>query len=350
MHRLTQVKKSAINGVIHASDERSLVRTKKQCERRHFFRLGHPPDRLRLRELLEHLLFPARIILADKSLDERSVNPCRRDAIAANVVTHVVSRDGVGHREHCALAHGVSKAVRKPCRAGNRSQVQDHALATGLHVLNAAEHAVVNALHVHLKDAVEFFLRRILQFADVRDAGVVYQNVDWLMLHDVIEDTLHIHPNTYIAGVRFCFSARVANFRRYAFGMPLVHVNNMDAGSMSGEGLRDRASDTTASPGDNRNLVIQPERPITPGATHRETPLFHGIKSSWASDSALVCTSPLATRRMSSKIVSPISSTVLSPEMMGPASMSIMSGIRCARFVFVEILTTGAMGLPVGVP
>src|SRR5262249_12611458 len=113
---------------------------------------------------------------------------------------------------------------------------------------------------------------------------------------------------------------------------------------------RKRRIGPSAPAGNNGDLVIQPEGPITAEPTHSDTPLFHGIKSSWASDSALVWTSPLATRTIRSRTASPISSTVLSPEMIGPASMSMMSGILCARLQFVEILITGAMGLPVGVP
>src|SRR5438874_3514714 len=331
MQSLTQIKESTVDGVIDARDKSSLVRTQEQCERRHLFRLRHPPDRLRLCELLEHLFFPAGIVFTHESFDERGINPCRRDAITANVVAHVVPRDGIGHRQHCTFAHGVGKAIGKSCRAGNRSQVQDHSFAPGLHVLDAAEHTVVNALHIHLEDTVKLFFSGIFQFADVCDTGVVHQNIDWLKLRDLVEDALDFCANTYIAGMRLRLTTCVANFRSDAFRVAAVHINDMHAGSMSGEDLRDRAANAASAAGDNCHLVIEPERPITPGPTHRETPLFHGIKSSWASDSALVCTSPLATRMMRSKIASPISSTVFSPEMIGPASMSMMSRIRCTR-------------------
>src|SRR5262249_10186991 len=81
-----------------------------------------------------------------------------------------------------------------------------------------------------------------------------------------------------------------------------------------------------------------------------ETPLFHGMKSSCPNNSALVLISPLAILVISSRVSSPVSSTVFSPEMMGPASRSMIAGIRRANSEFVEILITGAIGLPVGVP
>ena len=40
----------------------------------------------------------------------------------------------------------------------------------------------------------------------------------------------------------------------------------------------------------------------------------------------------------------------VTPEMIGPVSKSTMSGIRCASCEFVESLTTGVIGFPVGVP
>ena len=41
---------------------------------------------------------------------------------------------------------------------------------------------------------------------------------------------------------------------------------------------------------------------------------------------------------------------VVFPEMIEPASISMMSGMRPARPELVEIFKTGAMGFPVGVP
>ena len=53
---------------------------------------------------------------------------------------------------------------------------------------------------------------------------------------------------------------------------------------------------------------------------------------------------------MYSKTSSPICSTVFSPEMIGPQSMSIISGSFTASLVLVDNFTMGLIGLPVGVP
>ena len=59
---------------------------------------------------------------------------------------------------------------------------------------------------------------------------------------------------------------------------------------------------------------------------------------------------PLATSIMKSSSASPMSGMVFWPVIMGPVSTSMISGILCAKVVFDAILTTGAMGFPVGVP
>src|ERR1700752_1932353 len=89
---------------------------------------------------------------------------------------------------------------------------------------------------------------------------------------------------------------------------------------------------------------------ILEGVVQRETPLFHGMKSFWASTSAFVRTWPLAISITLSRIASPMCSIVTSPSMIGPVSKSTISAMRRAKFEFVEIFTTGAIGFPVGVP
>src|SRR5437588_81239 len=60
--------------------------------------------------------------------------------------------------------------------------------------------------------------------------------------------------------------------------------------------------------------------------------------------------SPLPTLRVKLRIASPVSSMLASPAIMAPVSMSMMSGMRLANAEFEDILITGAIGLPVGVP
>src|SRR2546427_9726491 len=101
----------------------------------------------------------------------------------------------------------------------------------------------------------------------------------------------------------------------------------------------------------DRDLVVQPKNSCLAIARFQsDTPLFQGMKSFCASNSALVRISPLPTLRAKLRMASPVSSMVASPAMMAPVSISMMSGMRSANEEFEDILITGAIGLPVGVP
>ena len=76
-----------------------------------------------------------------------------------------------------------------------------------------------------------------------------------------------------------------------------VDIENTNYGTIRGKLKRDSATDTTPAAGDNCGLAVESE---VAGAACRlgqsEIPRFQGIKSSWFFSSALVRTSPLATR------------------------------------------------------
>src|SRR5262249_13337764 len=120
---------------------------------------------------------------------------------------------------------------------------------TRLHVLDAAVHAVVNTLDVHLEDTVELFFGCSCESADVSNAGVVHQNVDWLVLHDLVEDLLHVGANTYIASMRLRFAACAANFSGDSFCVAGIHIDDVHAGPVSGEEFRDGAANTAPAAG-----------------------------------------------------------------------------------------------------
>ena len=52
---------------------------------------------------------------------------------------------------------------------------------------NDGVHAVVEAFDVHANDAVEVFLGRALDRADVRDAGIIDQDVNALAAEQFLE-------------------------------------------------------------------------------------------------------------------------------------------------------------------
>src|SRR5258708_29151717 len=133
-------------------------------------------------------------------------------------------------------------------------------------------------------------------------------------------------------------------------GVPL-ESKRMEAGAVAAHYFGHRLPTAARTASHDRYLAVQPEQSIAVRrCTQRETPRFHGIKSSCAKDSALVLTSPLPILVTNSRIPSPASSTVFWPAMIGPASKSMMAAMRCARAELVAIFTTGAIGFPVGVP
>src|ERR1700757_1628301 len=102
-----QIHETTIQRVIHPGDERSRIRTQEESERGYFLRFSHSADRLRLRQLLEHLLLAAGIVLFQITIDQCRMNASRGNAVTANVVADVVTRDGIGHRNYRSLAGGV---------------------------------------------------------------------------------------------------------------------------------------------------------------------------------------------------------------------------------------------------
>src|SRR6202142_295283 len=152
VHELSvKIHEATIKQIVRAGDESGFVGTKKQRERRDFFRLSHPADRLRLRQLFVHFRFAPRIIFPQIVIHKRSVHARRRNAVAADIVGQIIARHGIRHCNHGAFARGIRKAVGQPAGASDRSHVEDRAAAFFLHVSNGGLHAVVVALHVDAK-------------------------------------------------------------------------------------------------------------------------------------------------------------------------------------------------------
>src|ERR1700731_3341595 len=88
-----EIDKAAIDRIIHARDKRRLIRTQEKRQRGDFPRLCHSSNRLRLGQFLEHLRLAPGISLANIVIDKRSVDPGRRDAIAADLSAQIISDD-----------------------------------------------------------------------------------------------------------------------------------------------------------------------------------------------------------------------------------------------------------------
>jgi len=100
-----------------------------------------------------------------------------RNAIAADVVRNVITGHGIGHRDHCALAGGICKAIRESGRACDRCHVKNYP-TTRLHLADTGANAIVVTLHVYAVYAVKVIFSCALDVADVRHARIVDQNVN----------------------------------------------------------------------------------------------------------------------------------------------------------------------------
>ena len=326
-----QVQESSVDWVIASGDEAGRIRAEEESQRCDFRRLPHPTDGLHLRQLLHHCLLAPGIVLVEKAIHERCVYARRRDAIAADIVTDIVARDGIGHGQHRTLAHRIGKSIGEARDRGYGGKVQNHAASGCLHVVDGGVHAVVNALYVNAEDAFEVVIGSALQLANVGDSCIVDKDLNRTAAADLAEDILHLLLIGDVAQVPLCCAALAANCRRSFLGMLLIYFEDVNRGAGLREADCDRLSDAACAPSDDRGFAVQPKsRRVVAVCVQRETPLFQGMKSSCPSNSALVFTSPLATLTMNSKMRSPASSTDSSPAMIAPVSMSMASDIRCA--------------------
>src|SRR5687768_6728849 len=83
---------AAVDRIVAPGHEGSGIRAEKEGQPGHFVRTSHPPDRLRTRQLLEHLALASGVVPGQESIDEWRVHPGRGDTVAADVLCHVVAR------------------------------------------------------------------------------------------------------------------------------------------------------------------------------------------------------------------------------------------------------------------
>src|SRR5258706_1441622 len=112
------------------------------------------------------------------------VDATGRNAVAANVVLHVVLGDGVGHGDYGAFTGRVGKAVAETGGASDGSNVDNHAAAVGFHMRDARVDAVVIALHVDEHHAIEIGFGSVFNVSDVRNSGVIDKEVDAFFRED----------------------------------------------------------------------------------------------------------------------------------------------------------------------
>lgn len=260
-----KVEKTSIERIVHAGQEGRCVGAKIESKRGDFMWLGHSADRLRMGKLGEHFFLPAGIVLAQVPINKRRVNASGRDAIAADVAGEVVLGHRIGHCDYGALARRISKSVGQTRGAGNRSHVQNNATAVCFHVVNGGEHAVIDTLHVHLKNTIEVALAGRFEFANVRDAGIVHQGVDAAALGEFAKYGVHLLVVRDITFVRERVTAGNANFLGRIlrpFRMDVENVHTRPAGRKK---VGDRSTDAARAARNDRRFAVE-VKPVRIGA------------------------------------------------------------------------------------
>ena len=193
----------------------------------------------------------------NEAVDEGRVHARRRDAVAADIVGHVVARDGVSHREHRALAHGICEAVGQAGYRGNGGQIQDHATTAGLHEINRGVHAVINTFDVDAKNAVEVLVAGRLQLADMSDSGIVHQNMKRVAATYLAEDIFYLQLIRDVAKVPLRRAAVAANAGDRLFRTGFINFEDMDRGACLGERNCDCPSNAAGAACNDCDFAIQ---------------------------------------------------------------------------------------------
>ena len=115
----------------------------------------------------------------------------------------------------------------------------------------------------------------------MRDAGIVHQDVNAFLPRDLVEDSCDIGKGGDIARVRGGSSSGTLNLTANRFGVLLVDVESTNFRSARREPQRDRAANAAARAGDHSAFSVQAKfvRDVS-FAGQRDTPRFHGMKSS----------------------------------------------------------------------
>jgi hypothetical protein len=151
---------------------------------------------------------------------------------------------------------------------------------SGFHMHDSGLHAVIEAFHVHAKNAIEVFFGGAFDGADVRDSGVVDENGKTVAFEELIEECVDLLTVGDIAMVRDGVSAGGSDLLAGGFGVVEVDIEDAERGSVGGEFARDGAADAAATAGNDGDSVVEAEcAGIGGGRVQRETPRFQGMKS-----------------------------------------------------------------------
>jgi hypothetical protein len=142
-------------------------------------------------------------------------------------------------------------------------------------------HAVVKAFDVHSNHTVEVVFSRAFDRSDVRDPGVVNQNVNVVAVEKSLDPGFHFHLIRYIANVSRGNPASGGDLLAGCCCSGLVYVQNANHCAMRREFQSDGLPNAAAAARDYRDFAVQAKSACVGFCFfQRETPRFQGMKSS----------------------------------------------------------------------
>src|SRR2546421_10542038 len=106
---------------------------------------------------------------------------------------------------------------------------------------------VIKALHVDSKHAIKIGLGCVLRIANMRDASVIYQDIDAIMPDNFSESRDDFGLISNIAGVGRCSSSSGGDFGRNVSGILCADIKNVYCSAIGCELLRDGPANSSAS-------------------------------------------------------------------------------------------------------
>jgi hypothetical protein len=142
-------------------------------------------------------------------------------------------------------------------------------------------HAVVETLDVHSKEVIEIFRGRAFDRSDVRDTGIVDEDVNLFLAEDLLESDVHKPLVGHVAQVEGSVATGVSDAPAGCGRRGFVDIQNANRRALSRESESNRLTDAAATARDDGDLTVEPESSrIGVLVGQSETPRFQGMKSS----------------------------------------------------------------------
>lgn len=203
------------------------------------------------------------------------------DTVAADIVLNVILGYGIGHGDDGTLAHRVREAVGQRRRACDGSHIENHASAVRFHVTDALVDAVVDPFYIDAKEPVEIVFVGAFHGSDMRDPGVVHQDVDTFLGEDLLKRLPDLPLICNVAGMDGGVPASIGDLFRGRLGLFRVDVRNSNRGAVGRETRGNGLPNAAAAARNDGYFAIQTEISDPAAcAVQREIPRFQGIKSS----------------------------------------------------------------------